>query len=103
MHSQAWNDRTVTAYMMSAAGDLALDNRGDLCWKYDYDEECAKLPAGQYRCGSKLATISREGWTLTRHGAEMILSTLWDYRMAREPKNRKTYSMLDAVRNTSDR
>jgi len=74
--SQAWHTATVTALLNSSCGDLILDKHGDLCTRVRHDwasDDCRDLPWDQHKPGTKLAIITRYGWTLTANGANYIL------------------------------
>ena len=73
---QSFHNSTVTLLMWQANGDLILDRRGNLCTRnvWDDDELPGKeLPWQQHRPGMRLATLSGDGWTVTRDGAQFIL------------------------------
>lgn len=71
--SQAWHTATVVGLMNSAKGDLMLDRFGNLTdrniWGTDYQE----LPFDQHTPNNTMAMIGRDGWLLTKHGAQFIL------------------------------
>lgn len=72
--TQAWHTAMTIALMCQARGDLMLDENGDLHYRNIWDENYTKeLPWAQHRLDEKLATVSDNGWTVTRNGARFIL------------------------------